>query len=346
MSQHFTLLWQPDDTRRDAWLTACGELPAIVRSPLILLTNVPARETVDHKAAGAFAGVVFNDLVVQPPLVGRGAVVADHVDLALHAAGWGGPQGLASLRWQGTLAVMHVAQRMALVARDLLGVGGLYWATHDGGHLLTNHPPQTAALGVAWRLVPPGTAAMVGPAGVAWQPLPCAPDNRAWYRDLPEDVVHAQPEDWLPGLQTRLDAAVAATQRAGWRLQVPVGHDEVGRWLAGLVARPAAADPNALWSLAGADAWLGHDPRPPEPVVPGPWPVPEPPELVRVAPELARVRWVRAGWLPDVALEAARLVARAHGLTLVAPHLDPAVVAWLGAMPAGAPGFPPLPPSV
>lgn len=338
MAEHFTLLWQPDDALLNAARAMSPDSAESGKDRVILLTQGPPRETVDRKAVGAFLGVVFNDLAAQVPLLGRGAVIADHVDLALHAAGWGGPQGLAGLRWQGAIAVMHVAQRTCLVARDLVGVGGLYWAEYAGGQVWTTLPEPWIRLGVSPRLVPPGMMALVGPRGAQWQHAPSSPENRAWFRDLPTELQEAQAVDWLGGLRARIDAAVAATERSGLQLVREAAEDRVGRWLE--LVTPLGmppADPSAVWSLAGADAWLGLDSREITPPVQGPWPEPEPPEPQRADASVVRARRLRAGWLVDVALEGARATARANGQWLVAPHLDPAVLAWLGAVPSFLP---------
>ncbi len=332
MRRNWTVLWQPDETALTAWIQ---RLPghAVRRGPVALIGDAGPIETVDAKAVGIFDGVVFNHRQVAQPLIGRGAPIADDASLVLHAVGWSGQQGLGALRWHGTLAVLHQAQRTAIVARDWQGVGGLYWTPLGLGQLFANNAESLRVLGLTPRLVPPGMAAICGPAGVQWQPLATQQDGRAWFRALPDELDAPTPEIWQAGLARRLAEAVAACQREMPLLLRTQPLDRAGVWLTAHVPLAPAAQPDALWSLDGADAWLGlTDVQPLEPQ-PGPWPLPEPPEPLRVDDREVQARRVRATWLADVALERARSQAAALELPLVVPHLDPAILAWLGAMP-------------
>ncbi len=288
----------------------------------------------DGKAIGVLDGVIFNDLALAGPLIARGAPIVDHTDLALHTVGWSGLPGLAAMRWHGTLAIVHQAQRSAIVARDWQGVGGLYWAQHAGGHVFANASQAVLNLGLTPRLVPPGMAAICLPSGVQWQVLPSSPAARAWFRELPEELATPTPQAWREGLAARLREALAACQRELPNLQQESPSDRVGTWLAAQLPLVAPGAPDALWSLADADALLGLAVAAPLAHEAGPWPEPEPPEPLRVDEREALARRVRATWLADVALESARQRALLLNLPVVAPHLDPAVLAWLGAMPA------------
>ena len=209
MQRRWTLLWQPDEAQL---IAALPSLPPeqVRRGPIVLATDQPARQTVDGKAVGVLDGVVFNDRQLAEPLAGRGAPVVDQQDLALHAVGWSGLSGLGAMRWHGTLAVLHQAQRTAIVARDWQGVGGLHWAPVGHGQLFANTAAAFLAFGVRPQLVPPGMLAMCAPSGVQWQVIPSQPEVRAWFRDLPEELAHPTPEHWQAGLMARLEDAVRA----------------------------------------------------------------------------------------------------------------------------------------
>jgi hypothetical protein len=303
------------------------------RGPVLLAGTAPLQQTVDGKAIGVLDGVVFNHVEAAEPLLGRGAPIGDDEALALHAVGWSGLAGLAALRWHGTVAVLHQAQGTAIVARDWQGVGGLYWGPWQGGHVFANTPGPLHALGVVPRLVPPGTLAICAPSGVTWQATPANPETRAWFRELPDALTAPTAGIWQEGLLQRLLAAVATCERNYSHLQQEPPSDRAGEWLRDHCRLPAVARPDAIWTLAGADAWLGVSAHAPLVLQPGPWPVPEPAEPVRLDDRQALARRVRATWLADVALEGARARADALNLPIVAPHLDPAVLAWLGAMP-------------
>ena len=332
MLPQWTLLWQPDDALQAGSL---GLLPQHVarRGAVVLATSEPLQQTIDGKAIGVFDGVIFNHSEAAEPLIGRGAPIADDAGLALHALGWFGLPGLASLRWHGALAVLHQAQGTAIVARDWQGVGGLYWAPWQRGQAFANTPERLHALGGTPRLVPPGMLAICAPSGVTWQAAPSNPETRAWFRELPDELAAPTPAIWQQGLQQRLEAAVAACRRTYPGLAQEPPEDRAGAWLRDQVQLPASAHPDAIWALAGADAWLGLAAEAPLELLPGPWPMPEPAEPLRVDDRHARERRVRATWLADIALEAARVRANAADLPIVAPHLDPAVLAWLGVMP-------------
>lgn len=325
----WTLFWQPDDVIRRAWRTQLGDLPGLDRGALGLIAAEMCKETVDHKAVGHFSGLIFNDETAGIPLVGRGAVLQDHGDLALHAVGWGGPQGLAGLRWHGALAVVHVAQRSFVVARDWQGVGGLYFAQLGNAYAFSTDPQQLRKLDMQPRLVPAGMLALGGPQGLTWQPVPALPEHRGFFRDLPDDFPH-QPAP--AHVVERIRAALDACKRAGLQVTRSSAHDRAGQWLEQQIPLMQPQNPNALWTLDGADAWLGLDLHPPLDLQPGPWPQPEPAEPLRVPEPEARSRRLRATWLADEVLEKARQLARDRNLLLIAPHLDPLVLAFLGAM--------------
>ena len=332
MRRNWALLWHPEDSELAAALPL---LPPqqVRRGPVALAVQDSFAQTADSKAIGAFDGVVFNDRQVAEPLIGRGAPIRDHASLVLHAVGWNGPQGLATLRWHGTLAIVHQAQRSAIVARDWQGVGGLYWAPWGAGQAFANSRAGLTGLGLHSRLVPPGMAAICAASGVQWQPMATHAEARGWFRELPDECAAPTAALWQDGLMQRLSDAVAACQRTYPRLQQDAPSDRTGAWLAQHFPIAPALAADALWTLAGADAWLGLSPAEPLPPEPGPWPPPEPAEPLRVGDQEARARRVRATWLADVALETARMRALALDLPIVAPHLDPAVLAWLGAMP-------------
>ncbi len=332
MRSLWTLLSQPDESQLNARIPL---LPVeILRAGhLLLASELPLATTVDGKAVGAWDGVVLNDLQAAEPLVGRGAPIVDGASLVVHAVGWSGLAGLGALRWHGTLAVVHQAQRTAILARDWQGVGGLYFAADGAGVAFSNDCEGILRAGLQPRLVPPGMVAICAPTGVRWQPIPTAADGRAWFRDLPDELSAPTPDIWHAGLFERLRMAIAACKRVYPTIAMETPSDAAGQWLA--VNFPTQHDlpPDALWALDGADAWLGRSPALPLDVLPGPWPLPEPPEPLRVDDREALARRVRATWLPDVALERTRVKAHRLNLPIVAPHLDPAVLAWLGAMP-------------
>lgn len=331
MRHTWTLLWQRDEAQMTDSLSALG--PATFRRGAVaLVTGQALTATSDAKAVGVLDGVIFNDLEAGAPLLARGAPVTDQASLALHAVGWSGLAGLAALRWHGTLAVIHQAQGAAIVARDWQGVGGLYWAICGAGQIWGNDLTSFSALGLTPRLIPPGMAAISTASGVQWQVIPTTPASRAWFRELPDELLEPTAATVRAGLQERLLAAVAACQRAWPNLRMDAPEDRVGAWLMAALQVPAVRDVQALWTLAGADAWLGLAVADPVPLEPGPWPEPEPPEPVRTDDRETRARRVRATWLADTALEAARRRAALDNLPIVAPHLDPAVLAWLSAV--------------
>ncbi len=332
MRRIWTLLLQPNETVLADWLQRLAGAQ-VRRGSLALVSNAEASQTIDGKAIGVLDGVIFNYAAAALPLLGRGAPITDDASLAVHAVGWSGQPGLGALRWHGTLAVLHQAQRAAIVARDWQGVGGLYWAQAADAHVFGNDRGALATLGLAPRLVPPGMTATCAPGGVQWQPMATQAEARAWFRELPDELLAPSDAIWRAGLHDRLVAALDACLRAHPRLQRGQAGDRAGAWLQQELPLAPSPVADALWTLDGADAWLGLAAVAPLPVVPGPWPLPEPPEPLRVAEPEAQARRVRATWLADVALEQARAAAAARDVPLLAPHLDPAVLAWLGAMP-------------
>lgn len=348
MSHRFAVVFGPSEQVR-GFLASLDADETQVWGPVALAVWGSPIATRDGRAVGVLRGVVLNDQAVAASLRARGLdlPVTDHPGLAIEQVGLGGPPGLAALRWHGSLAVVHQGQRQALVARDPQGVGGLVWLQAGplqvlatdveaaGGLQVQGGPQVQGGLQVRGRLVPPGVVAAVGERGVQWQLARPAPENEAFLREIPPELRQMDEAAVTRGLIARVQAAVQACHRGlgGLQVEEPVTPGE--RWLLGQLRLPEGEAAGGRWSLVGVDSLLGEAPGPATAREPGPWPEPPPSEPVaRVSESDQITRTWRATSLADQGLEAARRRARAQGQTLVAPHLDPAVLAWLGVVAA------------
>lgn len=298
----------------------------------------PWRQSQDGRAEGTLDGAIFSDLALVERWLGRGLALnsSDHPRLAIEEVGAYGPRGLESMRWQGSVCVAHRGQQAVLVARDVMGVGGLYlYSDREDLWLMTSDP----SLAPQAQQVPPGVALRIEGGQIAprltahaLRPLP---EHQPWYRDIPDGLARATASQVRAGAATRLRAAVAACRRAFGGLQVQP--DDVGAlaWMADEVA-DLLDDRGAIWAVHGAASLVGADLRAyPEPSRRrGPWPEPSPAEPVARACDQDRAaRSWRATDLADGWLQQARAQALRQGRPVVAPHLDPALLAWLGAVP-------------
>lgn len=317
-----------------AWLAGQLAPQELVSGPVTLAVWGPLYGTADGKAVGTLAGVVFNHVQMRRKIADRGldAQNCDHPALAVHHVGSFGPRGLGDLRWQGSVALLHRAQGQALVARDLLGVGWLGWRRlDDGSDLLTNDPRMIGddfALDPQQHAVPPGLAVAVDAQGTRGVRVDYAAENQAFLREIPDVLRQASAVESAAEAQHRLSAAVLACVDAhGGLSTLPELVPKFARDQMDL-----CGDGPAQWTLAG----LGDVPPDDAEILPsreGPWTDPGPAEPIdRVAPDELRRRLWRHRALPDGAMRRAQAEALATGRCLVAPHLDPAVLAWVEAV--------------
>lgn len=298
----------------------------------------------DGKNFAVLCGFLPNDERLAADLYGRGmqASALDHPALAADVVAWHGPEGLGQLRWQGTLAVLHPARGLAMLARDLFGVGGLLLASaaqtsavHQGGGvtlLTTSAGRLPQALQRLLQPVPPGLVALVGPRGVQWQRLRPAPQHAAWLAQpdeapLPQSV--AETRAWL---QAHTGQLLASARRA---LGAAVGQTAGPAWwplpTSDLADHGAPAGLQLCW--AGAGTWPVGAAVPPLPEPAWAAALPDAPEPTGsgVGPADVALRLQRAFGLAEGELAAARATATAP---LVAPALDPPALAVWNALPA------------
>jgi hypothetical protein len=288
----------------------------------------------------AFAGIVFDDEAHRQRLAARGVrIEGGHQALAAALVAGEGPAALGAMRWQGAAAALHKGERKCMVARDPRGVGGL-WCARSGDDVVvaTDRAACLRLLPDAEaRSVPSGVVVSVDAATVQFDAIRVSDQALPFYRHLPPGVPVADAETALAGLRERLCAAFAAAARADEPWTVPAPATAVARWLAGLagIAEHDGGQLSCTWR--GCEATIGAlaDPPPhwqPPPSACRSQPPPEP--LGGIDEQERHQRGLRATWLPDGVLDAARCEAAARGLAVCAPHLDPAVLAWLGALPA------------
>ncbi len=326
-------IWQADGLGLAIWpgaAAATAASPAAIWAP-------------DGRAVGAFSGVLLSDSAVQERLALRGLAlaVADHCRLTVIDAALHGPAAVAAWRWQGSLACLNPGQRQAILVRDPLGVGWLGWQRLGELQLWSNR----LELAQHWRAVPPGIALLVAGGKVAAQALRlqgvAAPYLRELPTSLPTSAGSAADRQALlaAGLRERLRSAVTACVRGAGALALLDQPAGLARLWPGecedlLTPAPALPAGAAAWTLQGAAEQLGA-PLGSGPAAglaagdPSPWPpeVFEPTE--RCEPLDRAERLWRAQELPQL-LHADRQRAAHHGWVLAAPHLDPAVLAWLG----------------
>jgi hypothetical protein len=284
----------------------------------------------DGRMRGAWCGALTDDHALADRLSERGvpALLHDHGQLAIDEVALAGPDAPSAWRWQGSMAVAHVAQRRVLAVRDPMGVGGLH-ASRIGlasdAELLDDAAP-----------VPPGVVAVVAPGQRRWQRLKLQPTARPWLREVPDDLRRTGADEAMQGVLARVHAAAMACARGLDGLARTAPTDAAEHWWAQRLVWPTAPSAGGLWTWAGAASLLGASvttaPWSPSPAV-ADLPEREVPEPVADLPagEVTRRRW-RATWLPERDLALDRGLAAAQGRVLVAPHLDVAVLAWLGAL--------------
>lgn len=340
MTNRFAVLHACPPAELDAWLA--HHRPEHVQAWPGLTLAWWGRDFCSHdgRMRGAWRGALTDDQPLAERLAERGvpAQLADHGQLAVDEVAMAGPDAPAAWRWQGSLAVAHLAQRRVLAVRDPMGVGDLHASAvglASDADLLEGAAP-----------VPPGVVALIGPGQRRWQRLKLQSTARPWLREVPDSVRQACADEALRGVLERVQQAAAACARGLGGLTCAPPTDAAARWWAervawpGDMAAPPAAAPGGLWTWTGAASLLGVPTAaetwsPPYAVADLPErDVPEP--LDGVTPdEVIRRRW-RATWLPEQDLAGDRRTASAQGRVLVAPHLDVAVLAWLGALPKAA----------
>lgn len=322
-----------------AWLQSCGALQISQQGGVGLAVWGRVLPSPDGRVLGAFAGVLLSDRQVVGRLAQRGLAVsaAEHAELAVADAALHGPAALNHWRWQGSLACLHLGRRAALVARDPLGIGWLGRGSEQRVEILSNHLPLSSQ----WPAVPPGMVLQVGAAGIAARPLDLQGEARFFLREKPEFTELAP---FGEGLRERLKVALQACLRGCGRVDLLEASGREGRAFERLIGEMlnktddltqggVTSSSPAAWTLQGAAQLLGE--------VEAPAPMPTAPDaklaepfepVLRCDPADRPERWWRARAL-DAALHGDRAAAAARGQTLVAPHLDAAVLAWLGAMP-------------
>jgi hypothetical protein len=322
-----------------AWLQSCGAPQISQQGGIGLAVWGQALASPDGRVLGGFAGVLLSDHQVVERLAQRGLQVspANHAELAVVDAALHGPAALNHWRWQGSLACLHLGQRTALVARDPLGVGWLGRGLERDVQILSNR----LALSSQWPAVPPGMALQVGAVGSQARALDPQGEARFFLREKPD---FAEPAVLGRQLRERLTAAMQACVRGCGRVDL-LGSTEgdspaVGQMIGELLHQSAdlplaggTFSSPAAWTLQGAAHLLGEVEAPAPTAARLEVGLAEPFEPVeRCDPADRPERWWRARAL-DAALHGDRHAAAARGQTLVALHLDAAVLAWLGAMP-------------
>lgn len=279
-------------------------------------------ESSDGRTAGAFDGYLLNPQPLRQRLSDRGypADRMDHQQLALQWLADFGPRGLGDLRWHGSLCVWHRAQHAALVARDVGGVGWLGRSAIAGGGWAWCSDPRLD--GEQVRAAPAGMGAILQGGQLSqprWQP---AAENAPFYREIPAEARHASPKLAADRARALLQAAVAAVREGLGATAAPDRN-------LGIAAGSADADSDgAIWCGAG---WHAENPQAAatDPALRDDGPH-EPIDDADTAEAAARrYRWRALG---NGTLRQARILALDSGRPLCAPHLDPALLAWLGAL--------------
>jgi hypothetical protein len=337
MVRRFALLRTPDRELAEAWLQKRGPDEVLAWPGLWLAAWGGLERTEDGRAAGTLAGALSDDLDVARTLKIRGLTIdpADHRRLAVTTVAWEGPEALGRLRWQGSLAVAHLAQRTVLIARDVMGVGGLtIGRLGQDGEVVASEAglvdePRRSVPGALWSL---WTAS-----GITWHQARLHSEARPWLREVPTELRHADAAHIEEGLIARIQAVAQSLERGLGGLTRERPTEPCGRWLVERLGHVDAGE-LGLWSLAGVESLFGRLAGPPEGWNQGPalvkWPRTEPPEPIEGVPEPDRTQRIyRDHWLPDRILGQARELAAHQGRVLVAPQFDVAALAWLGAIP-------------
>lgn len=318
---------------------ACWQAPPLASAAASAAVWAP-----DGRAVGAFSGVVLSDSPVQERLSLRGLRVStsDHAQLAVLDLALHGPAAVAAWRWQGSIACLNPGQRQALLVRDPLGVGWIGWARQAELQVWSNRGEGTAG----WIAVPPGVVLQLAGGKVTAQAMRLQGTAQPFLRDrsaVPGLDGPSVPQDRQAllgeGLGERLRLAVQACVRATGGLSiVPESQGRASVWqrqcselLTVEQAQPAGA---AVWSVQGGAELLGSlvadQGVAGVGVLVAPWPAEVFEPIERCDPLDRAERLWRAQVLPQL-LGSDRQWAAQRGRVLVAPHLDPAVIAWLGA---------------
>lgn len=347
MAGHWVLVAADDGAAGERAAEGLGVDPTtVVRAGrLALVATEGLVAAADGRAVCGFLGVVFDIVALADRLAGRGLAFGgggESGEVRRVVAEWcghGGPEALGSARWQGAIACLHPGQRLAFVARDAVGAGSLWGARLGAAWAFATAPELVKATlpGSAPFALPPGLVVRLGQADVAARPIAFGPEHAAFYRQLPVPWPPSSVAEVRVGLALRLAAALHTTRLCLGPVNADAPTTAAERWLAGLC--PVKPDPaaRALWVRTGAETLLGAlaEPGATWATAPGPFDRLEPPEpLAGVDPAERRQRELRATWLADGVLGAAHAMARAQGWLACTPHLDPAVLAYLGALPA------------
>ena len=308
-----------------AWMADQPAPSEVLGGPVTLVVWGRQDTTVDGRVIGALCGMVLNHDEVRGKIAQRGLDprLDSHPRLAVQHVGAFGVAGLADLRWHGSLALLHRGTGTALVARDLLGVGWLGWRSLGADEVVFSNDARLTGM----QAVPPGLAVQLDMGGVRGVRVSYAPQNQAFLREIPDELRRADPQTVAAGLRDRMRAAVLACIDAHNAIARPPGNlpqfvrDQLD----------LCGEGPTQWTAAG----LGEPPVARAEELPsrdGPWPDPGPAEPVdRIGPDELRRRLWRHRALPDGQLRQEQAEAMTAGRCLVAPHLDPAVVAWMGA---------------
>lgn len=317
------------------WLDRHQPAAVIAVRGVTLAHGGRAHECTDGRSVGCFDGVLLNAEEIRASLVVRGhpAHHWTHAALAIETVAAHGPNGVGLLRWHGALAVLHRAQAAVLVARDLVGVGWLGWTELDDGAELVCSDPRCD--GPTVTAVPPGALVVVDGSATTQPKFTIQAQNQAFLRQIPDQVrsMDAQRAAFHVAELLRHSLVVHGQAYGDIDTSAVVGHQWLSQQVAqGLPVAHSPAPPTAVWTPIG----LHGDTGPPDAKIckrqpnlrdDGPW---EP--LVGTSPADLRERLWRHQIMPDGVLRQARVQALQTGTALCAPHLDPALLALLGAL--------------
>ncbi len=283
-----------------------------------------AAEVANGRAVGVFDGVLFNAAALRERLAARGLSVADldHAHLALEWLAAFGPTAVGDLRWHGSLALVHRAQNAVLLARDLVGVGWLGRADGPAGMVWSSDP---RIAGEQQRAAPPGWVGIWSASGVVQPKVAYAPNNALYFREIPDEARAATAPTALDRAGELLLAAVAAHREALG------GLDAAAIEGLGLPSIALSDAGGAVWSGAGLAAWRHPTAQLCERAADLRADGPHEPTATADPADNAERLW-RWQTMPDGPLRAARIATLDAGRALAAPHLDPALLAWLGAL--------------
>ena len=234
------------------------------------------------RSAGAFSGVLFNDLEIAQALIARGLVAprASHQELVTTEVSQFGPNGMAALRMQGVAAVLHRTQHGCLIATGSVGVGPVYVRHLDDGWVATTDLRVLAALdpaGQAWLEDPEpqvgswvgaalgdertlrvvaGSALMMPGRGPQFDQTRWQPTAEPFFRQRPDVLAAADAANAAVLLSDAIADAAAATTRGRGPLWLGPTHNTCQQWLRrvaqGRGVGLAEADAACRWSFLGA----------------------------------------------------------------------------------------------